>query len=310
MERVADLGEAGVLSRIAPYCLEGMIGDDGAVLPGSQGSLIVTTDVLVENVHFSEQTTPPQSVGWRAAAANLSDLAAMGCGDPLGLLVGLGMPGTTPVDWVEGLYGGMRDCCALYNTGIIGGDVCRAPVRVVSITALGQGGGWIQRQGSRMGDWIVVTGWHGGSRAGLELLWRGDAELAPELVRMHQYPHPRLDVVQKLFSLGMTGVIGGMDSSDGLADALIQLSERSGVGILLEQLPVHPLLAQHFPDQAEAWTLFGGEDFELVLSLPPPQAIQVLEQVQGCQKIGEVVSGHGVIWQGSPLERRGAFQHF
>jgi thiamine-monophosphate kinase len=78
----------------------------------------------------------------------------------------------------------------------------------------------------------------------------------------------------------------------------------------LQLLPTHPLVAQHFPDQAEQWTLFGGEDFELVLSLPPPQAIQVLAQVKGCHKIAEVVSGHGVIWQGSRLERREAFQHF
>ncbi|MEN9204323.1 MAG: thiamine-phosphate kinase [Thermostichales cyanobacterium SZTDM-1c_bins_54] len=307
MELVRDLGEAGVLARIVPYCLPGMVGDDGAVL---LGSVIVTTDVLVEEVHFSEATTPPDSVGWRAAAANLSDLAAMGCADPLGLLVGLGMPGTTPMSWVEGLYAGLRECCALFATGVIGGDVCRAPVRLVAITALGQGKPWIQRGGAQVGDWILVTGWHGGSRGGLEVLWQGMAEQVPELVRLHQYPRPRLDVVQQLHQLAIGEVIGGMDSSDGLADALVQISEHSGVGIVLEQLPTHPLVAQHFPAQAQAWTLFGGEDFELVLSVRPPQAEQILTTIPGCQKIGQVVPGSGVLWQGSRLQRQAAFQHF
>ncbi|GAB4215738.1 MAG: thiamine-phosphate kinase [Synechococcales cyanobacterium] len=308
---VADLGEAGVLSRLAPYCLAGRIGDDAATVPPTQGSLLVSTDVLVEGVHFSEATTPAYAVGWRAAAANLSDLAAMGCWQPLGLLVGLGIPGQTAMAWLEDLYRGLRDCCALWQTGVIGGDVCRAGQRLVAITVLGQGEPLLVRHGAQVGDWLVVTGPHGLSRAGLELLLSRDPDPDPVLIQAHQYPRPRLDVARALSQLGIP-TCGGMDSSDGLADALIQLMQASGVSAHLETLPLHPALQQRFPAQAEAWTLYGGEDFELVLSLPPLQAQRLIERVPGVQHLGTVTAGSpGEVWWGSTrLERRAAFQHF
>ncbi|MGL5035286.1 MAG: AIR synthase related protein, partial [Microcystaceae cyanobacterium] len=107
---VQDIGEQGLLARLQAYCPKEMVGDDGAILAlAAAQSLVVTTDVLVENVHFSDSTTKPEDVGWRSAAANLSDLAAMGA-TPVGITVGLGLPGDTAVDWVESLYQGLQDC--------------------------------------------------------------------------------------------------------------------------------------------------------------------------------------------------------
>ena len=124
---IADIGEPGLLQLLKRFCPAEIVGDDAAILEVPAGkSLVVTTDVLVDGVHFSEQTTTPEDVGWRAAAANLSDLAAMGA-MPLGITVGLSLPPNTPVSWVERLYQGLTACLQSYQTSIVGGDVCRSP---------------------------------------------------------------------------------------------------------------------------------------------------------------------------------------
>ena len=171
-QKVKDIGEQGLLQKLHRFCPPDIIGDDAAVIKTlPEQSLIVTTDVLVEGVHFSDRTTSPEDAGWRAAAANLSDLAAMGA-TPLGITVGLAINGNTPVSWVEKLYQGMSDCLQIYHTPIVGGDVVRSAINTISITAFGQANpNWIIRRGNAQpGYAIVVTGIHGASKAGLELL--------------------------------------------------------------------------------------------------------------------------------------------
>jgi thiamine-monophosphate kinase len=207
---ISDLGERGLLQLIQPYCLPNTIGDDGAIVHPPIGcELVVTTDVLVDGVHFSDRTTTAYDVGWRAVAANLSDLAAMGA-TPLGITVGLSLPKTLPVVWLEGLYRGMQACLNRYGTGIIGGDLTRSSVATVAITALGavKKDRVIARSSARVDDAIVVTGYHGDSHAGLQLLL--DSELGQNidpadfrayrqaLITAHQRPQPRLDVLPLL----------------------------------------------------------------------------------------------------------------
>ncbi|MBE9020856.1 thiamine-phosphate kinase, partial [Chroococcidiopsidales cyanobacterium LEGE 13417] len=111
--KVKDIGEQGLLERLQRFCPAEIIGDDAAVISSSpEQSLVVTTDMLVDGVHFSDATTSPEDVGWRSTAANLSDLAAMGA-RPLGITVALGLPGEVPVEWVERLYKGLADCLKL-----------------------------------------------------------------------------------------------------------------------------------------------------------------------------------------------------
>jgi thiamine-monophosphate kinase len=131
---VKDIGEQGLLAKLQGFCPADIIGDDGAVLPLIAGqNLVVTTDVLVDKVHFSEQTTGPEDVGWRAVAVNLSDLAAMEA-TPIGIMIGLSLPGGTPVAWVEKLYQGCDRCLQTYQTHLVGGDVCRSTVISIAIT--------------------------------------------------------------------------------------------------------------------------------------------------------------------------------
>ncbi|PZO61349.1 MAG: thiamine-phosphate kinase [Phormidesmis priestleyi] len=282
---IADLGELDLIERLKPFCAPNAVGDDGALIAVDAGHrLVVTTDVLVDTVHFSDRTTPPFTVGWRAVAANLSDLAAMGAA-PLGITVGLGLPPETPWAWVKSLYEGMAACLREYGGAIVGGDVCRAAQRTVSITALGQV--WpewaIRRDTAVPGMSVVVTGAHGGSRAGLAMLLGElegcDTTAAAGWIRSHQQPVPRFDAIfelnQRMPLAGPRPAIAGMDSSDGLANALLQLSKSSGVGmdIMRSRIPLPAgLSAAVGRDLAINWALYGGEDFELVLCLPPDLA--------------------------------------
>jgi thiamine-monophosphate kinase len=285
---IREIGEAGLLQLIFPYCLPGSVGDDGAVLSFAGENLVVTTDLLIDQVHFSGRTTSPIDTGWRAAAANLSDLAAMGA-SPLGITVGLGLPPNTKVDWVAGVYQGMQACLERFGTGIVGGDVCRSAVRTVAITAFGKVENTlvIRRNAAQPGGAIVVTGIHGKSKAGLELLL--DLTLGnslhphdrQELIRAHQRPVPRLDTLPILADL-QPEFVAGMDSSDGLRDAIVQICRASGVGARIDRskITIYPGLEQLTTDPIN-WVLGGGEDFELVLCLPLPAAHVLVERLGG-----------------------------
>ena len=186
-QTLADLGEWELIRRLGAFAPAGQFADDAALLePIAQGgALVVNTDVLVEGIHFSETTTDPADVGWRAAAANLSDLAAMGCTEVVGLTVGLVAPASTPWVWVNGVYGGLREALDTYGGVLLGGDCSGGAQRLLAITAIGRLGGPptatgqpgasassgpIRRGGGRPGDWLVCTGPHGLSRLGLALL--------------------------------------------------------------------------------------------------------------------------------------------
>ena len=343
--KIKNIGEKGLLERLQRFCPAEIIGDDAAVMATSPGkSLVVTTDMLVDGVHFSDATTSPEDVGWRAVAANLSDLAAMGA-TPLGITVALGLPGEVSVDWVERLYKGMDECLKQDRTPIVGGDVCRSPTIAISITAFGEvePSRTIYRSTAQVGEAITITGFHGASRAGLELL------LHPEigqnlslserqfLIQAHQRPKPRLDVLPLLWEIfalrSRTGAqqyaptpnsrlsISGMDSSDGLADAVIQICEMSGVGARVDRdrIPIPPALQKLVSaERALEWVLYGGEDFELVLCLPQPAAEALVKHLgEGAAIIGEITAQSTIVLSDRThknhervLNRDRGFQHF
>jgi thiamine-monophosphate kinase len=298
---LAQLGELEILRRLQPFCAEA-VGDDAIVqdLPIGK-SLVVTTDVLVEGIHFSEQTVSAEDLGWRCAAANLSDLAAMGA-MPLGITVAASLPPSTPWSWLEGVYRGLRACLERYGGQIWGGDLSRAPSAQFAITALGAVATdqALYRHRAQADQVIVVTGVHGAARAGLALLLQEKAltdfphsqARAEQWILAHRRPQPRFDAIATLKRLTPEfGQIAAMDSSDGLANAVLQICDRSGVGAELNRawLPIPAGLADWVGlDLATQWTLYGGEDFELVFCLPWPLA-QALVKALGspCQIIGK-----------------------
>jgi thiamine-monophosphate kinase len=328
-ETLADLGEWELIRRLGTFAPPGQFADDAALLPaGENGDLVVNTDVLVEGLHFSEATTNPADVGWRAAAANLSDLAAMGCTEVVGLTVGLVAPAFTPWCWVEGVYGGLRQALDTYGGVLLGGDCSGGAQRLLAITAIGRLGGPptatgqpgassgpIRRGDGRPGDWLVCSGPHGLSRLGLSLLQGEfpeesaavptaspgvpleallDSGLRQRAIAAHRRPRPRFDAVRALIACqpgGLDWRVGGCDSSDGLAAAAAAIAASSGCGARLVRtaLPLDPAMAA-LP-QAEAWCLGGGEDFELVLALEPVWAVALIAALPGTTRIGELVTG-------------------
>lgn len=332
--KVKEIGEQGLLKILQRFCPPDIIGDDGAVLPtAAEKSLVVTTDVLIDNVHFSETTTSPSDVGWRAAAVNLSDLAAMGA-LPIGITVGLGLPGETSVNWVENLYRGMTECLQRYNTKIVGGDIVRSPIISVAITAFGEVAPKrvIGRDKAKVGDAIVVTGCHGASSAGLELLLNPDLTTnlsenhREALIKAHQRPKPRLDVLPILWEIVDSysdSVINicGMDTSDGLADAILQVCQSSKVGAVIEatQISLHQAFENWLtPELALKHALYGGEDFELLLCLPEPAANELVEKLgNSAAVIGTITDSDKVLLRDKNekipdqvLNLNRGFQHF
>jgi len=327
---VKDIGEKGLIERVKDFCAKDTVGDDAAVIDLSAAqSLVVTTDVLVDGVHFSDRTTSPFDVGWRAATANLSDLAAMGA-TPVGITVGLSLPGEVAIDWVDNLYGGLNACLERYNTRILGGDICYSPIITVAINAFGQvfPNRVISRNNANPGDAIVVTGNHGNSRAGLELLLhpkdrKQDLCSADRdyLIVAHQRPIPRFDILESLWQVCLQPRVAGMDSSDGLADALVQICRASKVGakVDLRAIPILPALSRIFsPQQALQYALYGGEDFELVLCLHPKPALALVELLgKDAAIIGRITEGQDVelidskgVYPKQLLSLDGGFQHF
>ena len=341
---LAELGEWELIRRLGRFAPPAQFQDDAALLqpwPGCE--LVVNTDVLVDGVHFSDLTTEPEDVGWRAAAANLSDLAAMGCRDVLGLTVGLVAPPTTPWSWVEGVYEGLTAALERYGGVLLGGDCSTGVQRLLAITALGRlerghgppGGqqpgtgrpasaGPIRRGDGQPGDLLLSTGPHGLSRLGLALLQQGSggqladqvgSQLAAAAIKAHRRPIPRFDALAALAASRPAGCpwrVAGCDSSDGLVAALAALAAASGCGARLQRgaLPLAAAMAQL--SEAQDWCLGGGEDFELVLALAPTWAEALATQLAGSQIIGFLVDARAgeLLWSdGQTLASKG-FSHF
>lgn len=357
---LADLGEWELIRRLGAFAPAGQFADDAALLPlaattagrretagcnpdDTEGALVVNTDVLVEGIHFSDATTAAADVGWRATAANLSDLAAMGCMQGMGITVGLVAPARTPWSWVEGVYRGIAAALQAHGGVLLGGDCSSGAQRLLAITALGRlppAGGPIRRGDGRPGDLLVCSGPHGLSRLGLALLQAGlgsdptgpaaaaeasglsrlDPALMRRAIQAHQRPLPRFDAVSALIGCrpeGMAWRVGGCDSSDGLAAAAAAIAAASGCAARLDrrQLPLDPAMAA-LP-QAQAWCLNGGEDFELVLALAPAWAEALLTALPGSSVIGTLAHGaagslgwsDGAPWP-APKAAGEGFQHY
>jgi thiamine-monophosphate kinase len=311
-ETLADLGEWELIRRLGAFAPPGQFADDGALLPiTGGGTLVVNTDVLVEGIHFSDATTAAADVGWRATAANLSDLAAMGCTAVVGITVALVAPAATPWPWVEGVYGGIKEALDTYGGVLLGGDCSGGCQRLLAITALGtlatqNSGpapvptpGAIRRGDGLPGDLLLSTGPHGLSRLGLALLQGAippslDPSLEERAIQAHRRPRPRFDAVQALITSRPAPIrwrVGGCDSSDGLAAAAAAIGASSGCAALLnrDSLPLDPAMAGL--SQAEEWCLGGGEDFELVLALEPAWAQALIAALPGTTWIGVLVAG-------------------
>jgi len=322
-------GESALIERIArrvgqasvpdAFRLVLGIGDDTAALQIGEQTLLWTADMLLEGVHFRLDWIDPASLGWKSLAVNLSDIAAMG-GTPVGALLSLALPAECTGAWLDAFVDGLAECARAYGVALLGGDTNRAEQVVIDVSLLGvMAGRPMPRSGARPGDWLLVTGALGGSRAGLHALMAGEAsaiDLTP-----HFRPIPRLQVGARARELGATAM---MDISDGLAADLPKLLRASGVGAVVyaAQVPVHPAAAHwaqaHGLDPV-AFAIAGGEDYELLIAAPPSAAQQMLECIPAktgvsLTHIGEVIAAQEVWLQRADSRREsfaiGGWDHF
>jgi thiamine-monophosphate kinase len=249
------------------------IGDDAAVWqPSRSHRSVVTTDMLVEGVHFTRETMSLEDAGWRTATANLSDIAAMGA-RPVLATIALGVPENADIEDVRAIYRGLRACSHAAKCVIVGGDLSRAQAFVIAMTVIGEvrASHCMTRAGARPGSVVGVTGALGASHAGLDVV-RGRAtlngRLRDEALRAHRRPAPRVREGQWLAASG--NVHAMMDCSDGLSTDLARMCEASRVGARIEEVPVADsarALAEAVGEDPRAYALAAGEDFELIVAV-------------------------------------------
>jgi thiamine-monophosphate kinase len=249
------------------------IGDDTAVLrPGA--TVLATCDLQVEGIHFTREICTPADVGWRALAVNLSDIAAMG-GMPRYALVSLLIPPSAGLPALEDLYEGLAELARLHGVAVVGGNVsATSGPLAVDVTLLGDAEYAVLRRGARPGDGVWITGYAGKAAAGRFLLEHPDVTVPGRKTLAAAYcrPVPRLAAARALGNLAQSGLVSAMiDTSDGTASDLLHLAEASQVGVRLDaaRLPAPPGLpvaARAAGVAVEAWTLGGGEDYELLFT--------------------------------------------
>ncbi len=313
---LSRLGEKGLIRRIRSMLqtkneriLLG-IGDDAAVIASHPDrNFIFTTDTLVESVHFDLRYVPIESLGWKALAVNLSDIAAMG-GFPLCAVVSLAIPETWTVEDVDILYQGLERCAQTYHCSIVGGDTVRSPKwACITVTVLGevQERSFKTRGGAKEGDFLCVTGTIGKARVGWEVLASGmeDAAFSSAVAHFLE-PRPKIEEAQRV--IAAYDVTAMIDISDGLASEISHLCEASGLGCVVfeEKIPVSQevFLWIHSQNRSiENYLWASGEEYELLFTVSPGTSFKSMDFVTVIGKMGK--KEHGIL-----LRKEGKEQPF
>ena len=311
MVKLADLGEFRFIDRITPGCDAGDpahviqgIGDDAAVVAGTDDPLVITTDMLIERVHFIRDSLSPQQLGYKSLAVNLSDIAAMGA-RPLDAFISIAVPASVTVKDLDDFYDGMKALAADSGVNLLGGDTTGSRTDLcinVVVTGTAPAHELLFRSGARPGDRIVVTGTLGDSAGGLAVLLDHPdipGETSAELIRAHVEPELYLREARILAASGAVG--GAIDVSDGLASDLRHVCEKSRVGAVIDLASVplsdalHTLCAATGEDPIRL-ALTGGEDYRLLVTIDPERLDEVKKSVaqatgRKLYDIGEVIDG-------------------
>ncbi len=289
---ISTLGEFGLIDRLTKdieltnASSKKGVGDDAAVLEYNDTEVLVTTDLLLENVHFDLTYVPLKHLGYKAAIVNISDICAMN-GTPRQLTVSLGISKRFTVEHIEQLYSGIKVACKLYGVDVVGGDTCASHQGlVISITCVGDApkDKIVYRNGAHDTDLICVSGNLGAAYMGLQLLERekvasaGRPDFEPDfagkeyLVERQLKPEARKDIIEELAAAGIKPT-AMMDISDGLSSELLHICKQSNVGcrIYEDRIPIDyqtAVMAEELNMNLVTAALNGGEDYELLFTVP------------------------------------------
>ena len=282
-----EIGEFGLIRRIRkwvissdPALVQG-IGDDVAVIDMGPTALLVTTDILIEDIHFHLSWIDPYPLGRKALAVNLSDIASMG-GTPKYFLISIGLPKNLPLSFVSSFYRGLKKEAKQYQVELIGGDTSLSQKTVINICLLGSGRkrDLLYRRGARVGDDLFVSGTLGDAALGLRILQeKGKIKGAEGLVKRHLTPCPRVKLGQAIAKHHWATAM--IDVSDGLLIDTTHLLEESGVGARIweERVPLSRLYQKwirSFSKDPFQLAFSGGEDYELLFTAPPRMRDRIL----------------------------------
>lgn len=287
-------------------------GDDAAVLAVPDGRIVATTDTMVHGPDFRRAWSTPFQLGWKAAATNLSDVAAMGA-RPTALLVAVTAPADTPLGDLESFADGVREACRALSPGcgVAGGDLAASPTLTIAVTALGSldGRAPVLRSGALVGDVVAVAGDVGLAGAGIELLYAqgrdadgvpsasAAAALRPEhdaILDAQLTPRPPIAAGVAAADAGATAML---DVSDGLVKDAGRIARASGIAISLDRAVLDGMRPA---EVSLAHVLYGGEDHALLATFPPGAELPA-----AFRAIGRVVTGAGVLLDDEPLPERG-----
>ncbi len=267
------------------------IGDDAAVvaaLPRGE-RLLLSTDQVIEGTHFIPDLHPPRALGHKCLARGLSDIAAMG-GAPLYFLLSLCLPAWVDRDWLRSYLGGLLKLSKRCGVPLVGGDVAGGGQFAADVTVVGAVGArrLLLRSGAKPGHIIFVSGQLGGSALGLERLSTREFAVSDAAIRRHLYPQPRLELGR--FLQNTVGATAAMDLSDGLSTDLERLVKASGVGAEIEESAV-----PRFRGASAAQALHGGEDYELLFTVPAKKKVPRSFRHIRLTQVGRIRSEPGVV---------------
>ena len=302
-EILEDIGEKELINRLAKFMPKNQVSDDCALIKVKNDNLLVNNDSLVENVHFNDLTICPEDLGWKAVISNISDLLSSGSIKTIGITISLILPTKTEWVWVEKLYEGINKALKKYGGIILGGDCSKGNQKAISITAFGiQGELELRRDACKPGDVILTTGIHGLSKLGFliknKINLDNDISLKKRLIsksiehfcRPKVYPNFLKNLI-KTRSNKKIKRIGCTDSSDGLFQALQDLASASKCKAIInyEKIPKD----KDWPkgDKWDEYYFFGGEDYELVFSLPKKWAKNLSKLDKNINEIGFFAEG-------------------
>ena len=325
-EILEDIGEKELINRLRKFMPKNQISDDCALIKTKNDNILVNSDSLVENVHFNDITICPRDLGWKAVVSNISDLLSSGSKQTIGITISLVLPARTEWIWVEELYKGINKALKEYGGIILGGDCSKGSQKIISISAFGiQGELELRRNACKPGDVILTTGIHGLSKLGFliknKIYLDNDISLNKRLISksIEHFCRPKIypDFLKNLIktcSDKKIKRIGCTDSSDGLYQALQDLASSSKCKAIInyEKIPKD----KDWPrgDKWDEYYFFGGEDYELVFSLPKKWAKDLSKLDKDIKEIGFFADGEPSIEfkdsNKNKLLKKTPFKHF
>ena len=302
-ELLEDIGEKELINRLGKFMPKNQVLDDCALIQAKNNKLLVNNDSLVENVHFNEITICAQDLGWKAVVSNISDLLSSGSKKTIGITISLILPAKTEWLWVKELYKGISKALKQYGGIILGGDCSIGNEKVISITALGiQGDLELRRNACKPGEIILTTGIHGLSKLGFmirsKINFDNEVSLNERLISksIEHFCRPQVNTnllknLLKTRSNNKIKRIGCTDSSDGLFQAVEDLAIASNCKAIInyEKIPKD----KDWPkgNKWDEYYFYGGEDYELVFSLPKKWAKNLSKLDTNIKEIGFFVDG-------------------